>query len=201
MVQSAVAMATRMADALDPDPDRALAARAAAGDRAAFETIYHRYCGPVFARLTRLLGPTAEREDVLQQAFLQVHRGLGSFRGESSLSTFVHRVALHAAYDHLRRTPRVPVPAELDDVIADAPSPASLAADRQLVAHALALLSHLTPDKRIAFVLVAVEGLPLREAAELVDASADAVKQRALHARRELLALLARAERTPRSSR
>jgi RNA polymerase sigma-70 factor (ECF subfamily) len=184
------------------DAEVALAARAAAGDRAAFTAIYQRFVDAVYARLTRLLGPTPDREDVLQLVFLQVHRALGAYRGEASLATFVHRIAVHVAFDHLRARERRPVPvdqAAIEAMVADAPSPALRAQRREELLQIFHHLSALTPDKRIAFVLVAIDGLSLREAAELVGASPDAVKQRVLHARRALVELIARAERPRRT--
>lgn len=169
-----------------------------------FTTLYHQHVDAVYQRLTRLLGPTADREDVLQQVWIQVHRALPSFRGESSLATFVHRIAVHVAYDHLRARERRPMPIEseaIDALELDASSPAERAQRRQELAQLFHHLAALTADKRIAFVLVAIDGLSLREAAELVGASADAVKQRVLQARRELSDLIERAERTERRPR
>lgn len=182
------------------DDDPALAARAAAGDRVAFTTVYQRFVDAVYARLTRLLGPTADREDVLQQVFFQVHRSLGSYRGDASLATFVHRIAIHVAYDHLRARDRRPVPIDqdaIDAMVLDASSPELRTQRREELAQIFFHLSALTPDKRIAFVLVSIDGLSLREAAELVGASVDAVKQRVLHARRELIDLIERSDRAP----
>jgi len=177
-----------------PAHDLARAA-AAATSRDAFAAIYDDFADAVYARLTRLLGPTADRDDALQQVFLQLHRALGSYRGEASLSTFVYRVTVNVAYDALRarqRRPEPVEPAEVDAMLAGGPSPAHGAEQREQLAQLLDHLAWLTPDKRIALVLVAVEGLSLREAAELVGATPDAVKQRVLAARKELLARMAR---------
>lgn len=195
------------AGAGEPDDD-ALAVRAAAGDEAAFARLYDRHVDAVYAQLTRLLGPTPDRDDVVQQVFLNLHDALGRFRGEAALATFLHRIAINAALDHLRRRVRQPSrpssvdAAALDRLVADAPSPAVRLQRREELDLMFACLERLTPDKRVAFVLVAVEGLSLREAAALVGARPDTVKQRVLHARRELLALIARDERrAPRSLR
>jgi RNA polymerase sigma-70 factor, ECF subfamily len=180
------------------DDDEVLAAAAAAGDVAAFASLYARYADRVFARLTHLVGPGAEREDVLQQVFFELHRALPSFRGDARLSTFLYRITVHVAYDHLRRRGRRPGAHDADavDALVDADaSPEHRARIREELGQAFAALALLKPDKRIAFVLVAVEGQSLDEAAELVGASPDAVKQRVLHARRELIAILERAEK------
>jgi RNA polymerase sigma-70 factor (ECF subfamily) len=184
----------RFAPALDAD----LASAAATGDADAFAELYARYSDRVFARITHLVGPGPDREDVLQQVFLELHRALPRFRGDSTLSTFLYRIAVNVAYDHLRRRARRSGdhdPAALDALLDGSPTPEDRARRRQELAQIFALLEHIKPKKRIAFVLVAVEGLSLAEAAELIGANPDTVKQRVLHARRELVALMAAAER------
>ena len=183
----------------DPPPDRdPTVAQARAGDRDAFARLYHQHVDGVYARLTRLVGPVPERDDLLQQTFLQVHRGLPRFRGDASIATFIHRVAVNVALDHLRARRRRPL--DLDDaavaaMAATATEPSARAASRQELARVFALLAELTPDQRIAFVLIAIDGLSAREAGDLLGVTPDAAKQRALAARRELLAALAAADR------
>jgi RNA polymerase sigma-70 factor (ECF subfamily) len=181
----------------EPPGDDALVARFVGGDRAAYTALYQRYAERVFARLTRLIGPGADREDLLQQVFLALFRALPGFRGESSVSTFIYRITVHIACDHLRQRRRRTVdydPEALDELIDGSPSPEVRARLRAELGEVMLLLERIKPAKRVAFVLVAVEGLSLDEAAALVEANPEAVKQRVLHARRELLAMMARAE-------
>lgn len=179
--------------------DAVLVERILAGDERAFTTLYRGHVDRVFGLLTRLLGPIPEREDLVQQVFVDVYRALPAFRGESSLSTFLYRIAARAAYDHLSRKQRRRTAAELDEtceeLAADEPSPAERAQKRRDLERAFDLLARLKPKKRIAFVLVVVEGMSLREAAEVVGATPDAVKQRVLHARREIEQMEARLQR------
>ena len=180
--------------------DLELAVRAGSGDPGAFAALYARHVDQVHVRITRLIGPVADRDDVLQQVFLALHRALPRFRGESAFSTFLYRITINVTYDHLRRRRRCPAahdPAALDALIDGDPGPEDRARRREELRQIFALLDRIKPKKRIAFVLVAVEGLTLAEAAALVGARADAVKQRVLHARRELLALLERSEPCP----
>ena len=180
------------------EPDEAtLIAAARAGDRAAFARLFRRHADTVRTHLTRLVGAVPEREDLLQGVFLSLHRGLAHYRGEGSLSTFLHRVTVNTATDHLRRRrSRGAVQAPLQD--ADLPGAGSGGPHPEACVEARAdllrlsrLLDRIAAKKRIAFVLVAVEGRSLAEAAELVGAREQAVKQRVLKARRELLALMA----------
>jgi RNA polymerase sigma-70 factor (ECF subfamily) len=192
------------APAPPPPDDDALIAAARDGDHAAYSALYQRYAGRVYARLTQLVGPTGDREDLLQQVFLELYRALPRFRADSSIGTFIHGIAVHVALDHLRRRRRRPqdfTAAELDELLDGSPSPEERARRRDELGQVLALLERIKPDKRIAFALVAIGGLSLDEAAALLDAGVDVVKQRVLRARRELLAMLARAERAERSPR
>ena len=186
-------MSAAAVPALTPrDDDDALIAAARDHDQAAFTALFRRHCDRVRSQLTRLIGPVAERDDLVQQVFLALHRALPTYRGEASLATYLHRVTVNAAYDHLRARAR-----RKDDAT-DATDDAAIHDGRDQVearsrlARMFALLRHLDPDKRIAFVLVAVEGLSLAEAAALVGASPDAVKQRTLAARRDLTFLIER---------
>ena len=193
----------RLAPAAEPLDDAALVTRFLDGDRAAYTMLYQRYAEKVFARLTRLVGPGADREDLLQQVFLGLFRALPSFRGEAALSTFIYRITIHVACDHLRRRHRRPVDydaADLDELIDGSPSPEARARQHGELRQILVLLERIKPAKRIAFVLVAVEGMSLDEAAMLVEAKPEAVKQRVLHARRELMAMMERAEKRARRS-
>ena len=179
------------------DPDLALVRRAGAGDRQAFDELYRRHVDAVFRRLTRLVGPVPEREDLVQQIFLDVFRALAGFRGDAAFSTWLHRVVVNVAYEHLRRR-RTPAGVDVDSLDLAGPAEATPEAEarrREEVARALGMLAALKPKKRIAFVLRVVEGLPLEEIAVLVGAAAPAVGQRVKHAQRELEAMVERERR------
>jgi RNA polymerase sigma factor (sigma-70 family) len=89
-----------------PSSDSELTAAAVAGEPGAFAELYELHADRVFAQLTRLIGPVPDREDVVQQVFLALHRALPRFRGDSSLATFLGRITINIAYDHLRRRMR-----------------------------------------------------------------------------------------------
>ena len=174
--------------------DPALIAAARAGDGAAFARLFRRHADAVRTRITRLVGPVAERDDLVQKVFIALYRALPGYRGEARLSTFLHRIAINTAYDHLRgRSQRKDSADPLDEAVVEHLSPAleDQVAARADLARLLALLDELSPKKRIAFILVAVEGCSLAEAAALIGAAEDTVKQRVLTARRDLVALLA----------
>jgi RNA polymerase sigma-70 factor, ECF subfamily len=181
-----------------PITDEELALAVAGKDTSAFQKLYERHCERVYARLTRLLGPVPDREDVMQQVFLQLYRALPTFRGDSTLSTFLFRITAYVACDYLRKCGRrvVVIDGEgLDELIDGKPTPEDRSRSRQQLETIFNLLQHVKPERRIAFQLVAMEGLSLAAAADQVGAAPKEVKQRVSQARRELVAMLDRAER------
>jgi RNA polymerase sigma-70 factor (ECF subfamily) len=183
----------------DAEDDARLVGAAAAGDADAFRELYRRHLASVHARLTLMVGPGPERDDLLQQIFLDAYRALSRFRGDARFGTYLHRIAINVAYDHLERRGRSRArtttleEAQLDRLVSPDASPESRASQRQELAQAFEHLEAIRPKKRIAFVLVAVQGMSLDEAAELLDANPEAVKQRVLHARKEIAARIAKA--------
>lgn len=176
--------------------DETLVDRARAGDNRAFEAIYRRYAHELYGRLTRLIGPVAEREDLLQQVFLATFRALPTYRGDASMRTYLYRATVNAAYDHLRRRKRAVV---RNDVVADLEEVpgAALGSDRSLeqrqeLQRALGGLAQLTARQRIALVLHVVEGHSIAEVASLVGARPGAVRERIREARKHLAKLRGR---------
>jgi RNA polymerase sigma-70 factor (ECF subfamily) len=182
--------------------DDALLARHRAGDPDAFPSMYRAHVVTVYRRLTRILGPIPEREDLVQDVFLALHRTLPRFRGDAQLATLIHRIAINRAYEHLRRQSRRPVNLVdgwfFDDVVGPHASPELLSAAREELARVFSCLARIKPKKRIALLLRVVDGLSFEDIAKLVDATPEAVAKRVQHGQRELDALLERAERAER---
>src|SRR6267154_2373603 len=87
-------------------------ARARRGDAGAFEYLYKAHCRHVYSLCLRMIRNPAEAEDLTQQTFLQVFRKIGTFRGESGFSTWLHRVTVNIVLMHLRWRKRTEVPLE-----------------------------------------------------------------------------------------
>jgi RNA polymerase sigma-70 factor (ECF subfamily) len=173
----------------------ALIARAGAGDRAAFRTIYERHRENVARLVYRMLGPRSDLEDVIQEVFFQVYRSLKDFRGQSKFSTWLHRVTVNVVLMHRRSARSRPVFA--DEPPADSLLHASdLAPDedaerRERVRAFGRLLDRLADKKRIVFVLHELEGIAPSEIAKIVGAPVLTVRTRLFYARREIEAMLA----------
>ena len=73
------------------------------GDAAAFERLYKKHCRHVYSLCLRMIKNPTEAEDLTQQTFLQVFRKIGTFRGDSGLSTWVHKVTVNVVLMHIRR--------------------------------------------------------------------------------------------------
>src|SRR5918996_1502640 len=84
-----------------PDEER-LIERCRQGDLGAFEELYRAHAGRLYGVALRLLGNSADAEDILQEIFLAAHRKLDTFRGESALGTWLYRLAKNPCLDHLR---------------------------------------------------------------------------------------------------
>jgi len=181
-----------------PEPsDEALAIDAAAGDDHAFEAIVRRYQGRVFRLAGRLTSET-DAPDVLQDTFLQVHKHLPSFRGESRFSTWLYRIVTNASLMHRRARARRPAesldafPPTFDGAGMHCGTPAQLRVvshaeeliDRQVLAgKARDGLASLPDMYRDAFVLRDLEEMPTADVAEVLGIDPAAVRQRVHRAR------------------
>ena len=172
-----------------PEVEAELVAACLKGDVAAQRALFRREFPRVNATIYRILGPTREVDDLVQETFIAAFRGLAKFRGESRLSTWIDRIAVRVAFDHVRTRSRVPVPLGLapgDDVVAGS-LPDAQAHARDGLRRLYAELSRLTPEGRTAFALYAIDGRSIAEVAKLVGTSIVTAKLRIWRARRELM--------------
>jgi len=186
--------------ALDADlhgTDEALALASGRGDAKAFHALYARHRAGVVAYVTKLVGAGPDREDVIQDVFLQLHRALPSFRADASLSTFLRRITMNVAFDHLRRRSRRPCfdyDSEAVNALPDTgQDPEQRSSARQQLQSLIRYLDGIAVDERWALLLVSVAGLSLHDAAVRMGANTGWVKQRVVRARRELTAATGRA--------
>src|SRR5690606_31447082 len=178
------------------DPDAALIARAQEGDTAAFRQIFLRHRENVSRIVFRMLGPSADVEDVVQEVFLNVYRSLPSFRGDSKFSTWLYRLATNVTRMHLRRGRSRPKVADVEVPEAPRESRPPDGPDEQLeraerVRALYRLLETLSDKKREVLVLHDLEGVPAKEIAEVMGIPVLTVRTRLFYARKELYAALA----------
>jgi RNA polymerase sigma-70 factor, ECF subfamily len=165
------------------------------GVEAAYETLIGRFEQPVFNVVSRLMDDPADAADVVQEVFLKVFRNIGSFRGDSSLKTWIYRIAVNEARNHRRwfsrhRRQEVGLEAEpgenrgYQDYLPDpGRSPFEAAVDHETQALVEQALATVNPKFRAALVLREMEGLSYEEIAEILDVSLGTVKSRILRGR------------------
>ncbi|MFO0671267.1 MAG: RNA polymerase sigma factor [Polyangiaceae bacterium] len=174
--------------------DDATVARAAAGDAAAFRAVYERHRVDVARLAFRMLGRRSDIDDVVQEVFVQVHRSLRDFRGQSKFTTWLHRVTVNVVLMHRRAARSRPVFADeaLPESRADAAvTPPDEDADRRERMRAFGrVLDKLADKKRDVFVLHELEGHTPAEIARIVGAPVLTVRTRLFYARRDLEKLM-----------
>ena len=185
-------------DARVGDPDRALVAAAAAGDRDAFEALVLRHQTRIVNYAMAIVKDPADAEDVAQETFIRAYRSLARFRGDSLFKTWLYTIATNAARTGLDRRGRrsrledeslddETGPLSAGDVPAGGADAETTLVRRELIDRALAALP---PDLRIAVVLRDVEGLDYKEIAAATEAPIGTVESRIFRARRRLRPLL-----------
>jgi RNA polymerase sigma-70 factor (ECF subfamily) len=181
----------------DPD-DQDLVEAAKAGDRRAFQELYQRYERKVYAVAYGFLRNQEDALDVLQEAFIKVHRYLSNFEGQSSFYTWLYRITMNVAADRGRArgaqgrafgTERVPEE-DWERVLPDQDpgdeSPDAAAARTEERAKIMKALDTLSEDHRRIVMLSDLEGLSYREIAETLDIPMGTVMSRLHNARKRL---------------
>jgi RNA polymerase sigma-70 factor (ECF subfamily) len=182
--------------------DAEILAKAQAGDHAAFAQLYSVHKRRVYSLCLRMLGNVAEAEDLTQESFLQLHRKIATFRGDSAFSTWLHRLTINVVLMHLRRKGLnlISLDEALDPSPDHGPARSFGAPDLRLTGS----IDRMTLEKaveslpagyRLIFVLHDIEGYEHNEIATLLDCSIGNSKSQLHKARMKLReALLAPAD-------
>ncbi|MBC6428516.1 MAG: RNA polymerase sigma factor RpoE [Cellvibrionales bacterium] len=180
--------------------DSQLVRRAQRGDRRAFDLLVLKYQYRVQAAIARFVADRTETQDIAQEAFIKAYRALPNFRGESQFYTWLYRIAVNTAKNHLLTRARRPPEGDID--IADAEQQASdqlqtqdtpeaqLQRDQLQVA-VFKAMAGLSADLRTAIRLRELEGLSYEEIAELMDCPVGTVRSRIFRAREAIVGKIA----------
>ncbi len=186
------------------DADLVLAARR--GDRDAFRTLYERYHRRAYTLALGVVRSPDDALDVVQDAFIKAHKYLDKFEGASSFYTWLYRIVMNLAIDHLRKHRRHK-PVELDETrlgdgtdraVDDSLLPKILGGnpgralmDKQIRARIDAALETLSDNHRAVLVMRELEGLSYEEMAAAMECSKGTIMSRLFHARKNMQAQLA----------
>lgn len=177
-----------------PQPtDYELAQAAAAGDLSAFEELYRRHFRRVYSLCLRMTANPEEAEDLTQDTFIQLHKKIGSFRGDSAFTTWLHRMTVNQVLMHFRRRKSRP-----EYTTGDGETPVQIVqgtenqnrmpvVDKIVLENAIAKLS---PGYRTVFVLHDVEGHEHNEIAGMLGISEGTSKSQLHKARLKLRSLI-----------
>jgi RNA polymerase sigma-70 factor, ECF subfamily len=173
--------------------DLDLAQASAQGDLQAFETLYERHHRRVYSLCLRMVANPTEAEDLTQEVFVQLFRKIGSFRGESAFTTWLHRLTVNHVLMHFRKrgvrmekTTEEGEIGEIQDILQSA-------SERPRFVDRIALdkaISQLPPGYRTVFVLHDIEGFEHTEVADLLGISVGTSKSQLHKARMRLRELL-----------
>ena len=168
------------------------------GTEAAYEALIAEYQQPVYNLAVRLLSDSSDASDVVQEVFLKVFRKIGAFRGDSSLKTWIYRIAVNEAYNYQRwfgrhRKQEVGLDEEEEGTLNysqrlpdPSRSPFDCVADQEQHKLVEGALARLNPSYRMAVVLRDIEELSYEEIAEILQVALGTVKSRILRGREAL---------------
>jgi RNA polymerase sigma-70 factor, ECF subfamily len=182
--------------------DRDLVLAAQRGDREAFRTLFDRYHRRAYALAFGVVRHQDDALDVVQDAFIKAHKYLDKFEGNSSFYTWLYRIVMNLAIDHLRKHRRVR-PVELDEARLDESSvdegllpkmlggnPGRALMDKEIRARIDTALGELSENHRSVLVMRELEGLSYEEMAKAMGCSKGTIMSRLFHARKNMQARL-----------
>jgi RNA polymerase sigma-70 factor (ECF subfamily) len=175
------------------DTDKELVRRVKKGDRQAFELLFSRYQHKILNLISRYLRDREDVEDVAQETFIKAFRALPRFRGESAFYTWLYRIAINTAKNHLVARSRRPPGTDIDvddaeymdgtEALRESESPESAFARDELSAEIDLAISQLPEDLRSAVTLREFDGLTYEQIAEIMDCPVGTVRSRIFRAR------------------
>lgn len=178
---------------LAPDTDQQLVKRVQKGDKRAFDLLVLKYQHKIFSIIGRYVRDQAEVQDIAQEAFIKAYRALPKFRGDSAFYTWLYRIAINTAKNHLvsrsRRPPASDVAVEDAefysgaDLLRDVASPETTLQCQELEAMVDVAIRELPEDLRTAVTLREMEGMSYEDIASIMDCPVGTVRSRIFRAR------------------
>jgi RNA polymerase sigma-70 factor (ECF subfamily) len=179
------------------DGERELVDAARGGDHRAFEALVLKYQDRIFRMIQRLVSGTDVVDDLAQEVFIRAYKSLGDFKGESSLYTWLYKIALNLCRNHYRTRGRRPALEELDEadgavgMEAAGGTPEDEASRAEFWEHLRRGLDELPAEQREAVVFCDLEGMSYEEMAVVMEVPIGTVRSRIYRGRRALQERLA----------
>ena len=181
-------------DAVGDNPtDRALVVRVQAGDKTAFDLLFRRYQHKIYGLVSRYLKEPQDIEDVVQEAFIKAYRALPRFRGDSAFYTWLYRIAINTAKNHLVARSRKPPDSDIDaedaenfegaDALREIENPENALHTRQVREAIDAAIRSLPDDLRSAVTLREFDGMSYEQIAQVMECPVGTVRSRIFRAR------------------
>lgn len=177
----------------DSYTDKELVARVQQGDKKSFDLLVLKYQNRIIKLVSRYVREQSDAMDIAQEAFLKAYRALPNFRGDSAFYTWLYRIAINTAKNHVVASARRPMEARLEnadgesidieELQKDGDTPEHLLLADEIKETILAALNKLPEDLRVAITLREVEGLSYEEIAEAMDCPIGTVRSRIFRAR------------------
>lgn len=181
------------------DVDQQLVTRAQAGDMRAFELLVRKYQHKIVQLVSRLVGD-GDAPDVAQETFIRAWRALKGFQGNSAFYTWLYRIGINTAKNHLVSRSRRPADRDIDisdaelyghtEQLSDIDTPEAQALSEEIKQKVTETIARLPPDLRKAITLRELEGLSYEEIAEAMDCPIGTVRSRIFRAREAIDAVL-----------
>lgn len=173
--------------------DEQLVSRVQKGDKRAFDLLVIKYQHKIFAIISRFVKDQAEVQDVAQETFIKAYRALANFRGDSAFYTWIYRIAINTAKNHLVSRGRRPPASDVDvedaefysggEQLKDLGTPEGQLLRDELEAVVNKAIKELPEDLRTAVTLREMEGLSYEEIAEVMSCPVGTVRSRIFRAR------------------
>jgi RNA polymerase sigma-70 factor (ECF subfamily) len=179
--------------------DEQLVARAQEGENRAFELLVRKYQFKIIQLVTRLVGES-DAPDVAQETFIKAYRALSGFRGQSAFYTWLYRIGINTAKNHIVSRGRRPANQDIDiqdaeqyghtEHLSDMATPESVLLSDEIKQKVAEVIHKLPTDLRQAITLRELEGLSYEEIAEVMDCPIGTVRSRIFRAREAIDAVV-----------
>ena len=177
--------------------DQKLVEKAQKGDKQAFGILVEKYHKKLYRLLSRMVRDQSEIEDIVQDSFIKAYRAINNFRGDSAFYTWLYRIGVNTAKNHLMalgRRPKAMNEVELEDIenfddagdLRTYETPESVMMTKEIAATVNDTIEHLPEELRSAITLREIDGLSYEEIAEIMDCPIGTVRSRIFRARESI---------------